>query len=103
MTVNFAEAVTNDFGFDSMQEFNRMVCKVDVRTRGKVAAFRDWQHDDGTKTGLTHLLERTIFCNGCDKLWKPEQIIAWNRNGMKPLCKTCGGDCRVGLQENTGQ
>ena len=91
------EAVCSEFGFDSMQEFHRMVASVDIASRGKYAAFKCWQENDGTKKGLTALLESAIFCEGCDKRWNPERIIAWNRADMSPLCLTCGSDCRRGL------
>lgn len=42
-------------GFDSLEEFNRMVSSVDLTTAENLKAFKDWQMNDGTKEGLEKL------------------------------------------------
>lgn len=42
-------------GFEDEQEFFRMVSNVRLTHLGDLDAFKRWQHDDGTKAGLTKL------------------------------------------------
>ncbi len=42
-------------GFESLEEFNRMVSDVDLSTPEKLKSFKDWQENDGTKEGLLKL------------------------------------------------
>jgi hypothetical protein len=50
------EGVVKDLGFESESEFHRMVSSVDLSTPVKRTAFKDWQHNDGTKKGLMKLV-----------------------------------------------
>ena len=42
-------------GFDSADEFHRMAAGADISTPEKLAAFKAWQENDGTKVGLQRL------------------------------------------------
>ncbi len=42
-------------GFENGEEFNQLVAGVDISTSGKLAVFRKWQYQDGTKEGLLNL------------------------------------------------
>lgn len=42
-------------GFESEGEFHRMVAAADLGTPERLAAFKRWQMDDGTKAGLAAL------------------------------------------------
>ena len=42
-------------GFESLEEFNRMVSDVDLSTPDKLRNFKAWQENDGTKEGLLKL------------------------------------------------
>ena len=46
------EELVQSMGFSSLDEFNEMVCSVDLSTPEKLAKFKDWQANDGTKEGL---------------------------------------------------
>jgi hypothetical protein len=43
-------------GFASEQEFHGMVALVDLSSPAKMEEFKEWQHNDGSKAGLTKLL-----------------------------------------------
>jgi small nuclear ribonucleoprotein (snRNP)-like protein len=43
-------------GFDSLDEFNGLVCKVDLSTNIVISKYKEWQYKDGTKNGLLKLL-----------------------------------------------
>lgn len=51
MTDEIAQAL----GFASAEEFHRMVANADISTPEKLAAFKAWQENDGTKAGLDAL------------------------------------------------
>lgn len=42
-------------GFENEEEFHRLVSEVDISTTAKLSAFKYWQHQDGSKTGLLAL------------------------------------------------
>jgi hypothetical protein len=42
-------------GFDSLNQYNKLVFTTDVSTPEKLAAFEKWQEEDGTKEGLLRL------------------------------------------------
>lgn len=44
-------------GFESLQEFYRLVSTVKISTSEKLAAFKKWQTEDGTKAGLLKLFQ----------------------------------------------
>jgi hypothetical protein len=51
------DETAQSFGFADIAEFNRMIAAVDLSTPEKRAAFKSWQDEDGTKTGLVKLGE----------------------------------------------
>ncbi len=51
------EAVVKAAGFESENEFNRLVCQAPLRTAKQRVAFKRWQRVDGTKEGLLKLCE----------------------------------------------
>lgn len=50
------DEIAREFGFDNAAEFHKMVAAVNLSTYERRAAFTHWQHEDGTKAGLTKLL-----------------------------------------------
>lgn len=50
------QELAKEFGFESAEEMNRMIARVDLSTTEKAEAFRKWQGEDGTKAGLEKLL-----------------------------------------------
>ena len=46
-------------GFDSLNQYNKLVFTADVSTPEKLAAFEKWQEEDGTKEGLLRLRGET--------------------------------------------
>jgi hypothetical protein len=49
--------IAKQLGFADASEFHRMVAAVDISRPSKVAAFKRWQDEDGTKDGLAALGE----------------------------------------------
>jgi len=49
------EEIVKQNGFVSLEEFNKIVANVDLTSADKIAAFKKWQDEDGTKTGLLKL------------------------------------------------
>jgi len=49
------EELVKQLGFTDLKEFNRLVVNVDLSTSEKVAAFKKWQMEDGSKEGLLEL------------------------------------------------
>lgn len=49
------EEAVKQSGFDSLEEFNKMIANLDLTKPGKLKAFREWQENDGTKDGLLKL------------------------------------------------
>ena len=49
------DEIVKQYGFKSEEEFHSMVSKVDLSTNERIAAFKQWQYHDGTKTGLFKL------------------------------------------------
>jgi 3'-phosphoadenosine 5'-phosphosulfate sulfotransferase (PAPS reductase)/FAD synthetase len=58
-TETFEEAFALRMGFSSYAEMCRMVSSVDISTPDRLARFKAWQEDDGTKA----VLEFVIACN----------------------------------------
>lgn len=46
------EEFVKQMGFDSLQEFNKLVASVDISTPEKLKAFLGWKENDGTKKGI---------------------------------------------------
>ena len=46
------EEFVKEMGFDSLEEFNRLVATVDINSKEKMKLFIDWKENDGTKEGL---------------------------------------------------
>lgn len=51
------EKLVRSQGFESEKEFHHLVASTDTSTPEKYAAFKRWQHDDGSKAGLLKLRE----------------------------------------------
>jgi len=51
------EAVVKANGFESEDEFHRLVCRAPLRTAKQRVAFHRWQRADSTKAGLLKLCE----------------------------------------------
>ena len=49
------DEVAKSNGFSDAYELHRLVAQVDISTVEKMAAFKKWQRDDGTKAGLLRL------------------------------------------------
>lgn len=49
------DEIARQLGFNDAAEFHRMVASVDLSDASKLAAFKRWQEDDGTKDGLAAL------------------------------------------------
>lgn len=56
---NFKKKVMEEFvrllGFDNLSQYNKLVFTTDVSTPEKLAAFEQWQEEDGSKEGLLRL------------------------------------------------
>lgn len=52
---NSLQEFIDQSGFESIEEFNRMVALTNMSTDEKIKAFEDWQKNDGTKEGLLKL------------------------------------------------
>lgn len=46
------EQVSKDLGFASAEEFHRLVASVPFSDPSKIALFKAWQEENGTKAGL---------------------------------------------------
>ena len=49
------EKYLKDAGFDSEEEFRKLVAAVDLSTIANIAEFKEWQANDGSKEGLLKL------------------------------------------------
>lgn len=49
------DQIAQSLGFDDAAEFNKLVAGVDMTTPEKLADFKAWQEDDGTKEGILEL------------------------------------------------
>jgi hypothetical protein len=49
------EETARELGFENEKEMHRLVASVDLSTPEKIAAFKKWQFEDGTKDGLIKL------------------------------------------------
>jgi hypothetical protein len=49
------EELIKEMGFESEEEFFRLVASVPLDTKEKMKAFEDWKFNDGTKEGLMRL------------------------------------------------
>lgn len=49
------EVIVKELGFESTQEFNKMVAAVDLSNPARQDAFVAWKENDGTKAGLRKL------------------------------------------------
>lgn len=51
------EELVKECGFDSLDDFNRLINLADLSTEENRKAFKEWQNEDGTKDGLLTLLK----------------------------------------------
>ena len=51
----FDEDLVKSFGFDNVSELNKLVATLDISSPKKLALFKKWQEEDGTKDGLLKL------------------------------------------------
>jgi hypothetical protein len=49
---NIIDQLVKKFGFDSEQDFNSLTSTIDLSTPQKIQAFKKWQNEDCTKSGL---------------------------------------------------
>jgi hypothetical protein len=49
------DEIARQFGFSNAAEFHYMVANADISTPERLAAFKRWQEDDGSKDGLARL------------------------------------------------
>ena len=49
------EELVKECGFDSLNEFNKLIASVDLSSDEKIKLFKDWKENDGTKEGLMKL------------------------------------------------
>lgn len=49
------EEIAKSLGFESLQEFHKLVADVDLSTSEKIKAFENWKLNDGSKAGLLNL------------------------------------------------
>jgi hypothetical protein len=49
------EDFVKQMGFASSQEFNSLIASADLSSIEKIVAFKKWQNEDGSKTGLLKL------------------------------------------------
>lgn len=52
------EGLILEMGFESQDEFNNLICSVDLSSSGKIEQFIHWKSNDGTKSGLLKLIEK---------------------------------------------
>lgn len=52
------DTLAKEMGFESEQEFNKLVAEVDLSSPERIKAFRYWQIEDGTKEGLLKLPQK---------------------------------------------
>jgi len=58
------DGVAKSLGFEDAAELHRLVAAADLSTPAKLAAFKVWQDQDGTKAGLLALGEETATKGG---------------------------------------
>ena len=51
------EEFIKEMGFNSLEEFNKLVTNVDINSKEKMKSFIDWKESDGTKDGLLLLFK----------------------------------------------
>ena len=56
-STELGKVVVEELGFESEQEFHRLVACVVLRDSCDVKTFKKWQSEDGTKEGLLKLLD----------------------------------------------
>lgn len=50
------EELVKECGFDSLDNFNYLINLVDLSTEESIKNFKEWQNEDGTKSGLLTIL-----------------------------------------------
>lgn len=50
------EEIIKQMGFESQEEFNRLVSSVDLTNTSTMQKFLDWKENDGTKQGLIKII-----------------------------------------------
>lgn len=53
------DELLKELGFNDITEFNELVARADLSTPEKLAAFKKWRTEDGTKEGLLKLQRDT--------------------------------------------
>ena len=51
------EEFVKEMGFNSLEEFNRLMVNVDINSKEKMKSFIEWKENDGTKEGLLLLFK----------------------------------------------
>jgi len=54
------DAAIRQNGFNNLEEFNDLICEVNMSTPEKLSAYKEWQYRDGTKEGLLKLIAQQI-------------------------------------------
>ena len=49
------QQIVNELGFESVEEYYRLISNVDLTSSEKLIAFYIWEKEDGTKSGLKKL------------------------------------------------
>ena len=52
------EQFSKDNGFNSENDFHTLVTSIDLTSDDNVYRFKDWQDNDGSKTGLLKIIEK---------------------------------------------
>ncbi|MGV6816151.1 MAG: hypothetical protein ACWA44_02640 [Thiotrichales bacterium] len=50
------EDLVKELGFESVQEYHKLVSTADISTVEKMVAFEKWKKEDGSKEGLLKLI-----------------------------------------------
>jgi hypothetical protein len=71
------EDLIKELGFESVQEYHRLVASADLSTAEKLKAFEAWKNEDGSKAGLLKLITK-----------QPNETMKWiNVNDALPECQ----------------
>lgn len=49
------ETIVKSLGFESLEEYHRLVAHVELDTPQKIKQFDDWKNNDGSKKGILKL------------------------------------------------
>ena len=76
-TNNTMEDIVKECGFESLKEYHRLVCEVDLTNQINLIEFTNWKNEDGTKKGLLEIInkdQKTNLKNNTDQM-KIRKII----------------------------